>query len=179
MNSYMKTAFLSMVLIAGAWADDGSKQTIVTFSAPVEAPGITLPAGKYVFRIAGNESNPNVVEIFKEDEDEPMATVTTIPASRSSVTEGAALMFEQKPDGRPEAIRQLFYPGETDGVEFVYDAKPAARDADADDGGSESSADEAAPPAAEELFTQFLRDQPLHVVVIPLPDEHETEGSRP
>jgi hypothetical protein len=145
MSNYMKTALLIVALVAGASANDGSKQAIVKFSAPVEAPGVILPAGNYVFRLAADESNRNLVEIFTEDDDEPIVTLSTIPASRSSVTEGAALMFEQKPDGRPEAIRQFFYPGEVDGFEFVYEAQPASE------------------------------EQPLNIVVIPLPDEDAAE----
>jgi len=176
MNNYIKTALLSMVLIAGAGANDGSKQTVVTFRAPVEAPGVILPAGNYVFRLAGDESNRNLVEIFKEDEDEPMATVSTIPASRSSFTEGAALLFEQKPDGRPEMIREFFYPGETDGFEFVYEAQPVTADADHGDD-NDGSDDEATPPTVEDALRQFLQEQPLNVIVLPLPNEDGAEAN--
>ncbi len=172
MNKYMKIALLSMALIVGASANDGSKQTVVRFSAPVEPPGVILPAGNYVFRLAGDESNRDLIEIFKEEEDEPMATLTTIPTSRSSVTKGAALMFEQKPDGRPEALRQLFYPGEIEGVEFVYEARPVTADGDQ---GDDIGGGDGAPQAAENTFGRALQEQPLNVIVIPLPDEAGAE----
>ncbi len=68
MNTYTKTALLSMALIMGASANDGSKRTVVKFSAPVEAPGVILPAGYYVFRVAADDENRNFVEIFNKDE---------------------------------------------------------------------------------------------------------------
>jgi hypothetical protein len=41
------TAICCAVLVAGlpAMADEWNKKTILTFSAPVELPGIVLPAG--------------------------------------------------------------------------------------------------------------------------------------
>ena len=32
-------------------ADEGNQKTTLTFSEPVELPGIVLPAGKYVFKL--------------------------------------------------------------------------------------------------------------------------------
>jgi hypothetical protein len=174
MNKYMKIALLSLALIVGASANDGSKQTVVRFSAPVEAPGVILPAGNYVFRLAGDESNRDLIEIFKEEEDEPMATLTTIPTSRSSVTEGVALMFEQKPDGRPEALRQLFYPGEIEGVEFVYEARPVT--ADGDQGDDSDGGNDDVPQVVKNTLGRALQEQPLNVIVIPLPDETGAEA---
>ena len=167
MNRYVKSTLLTMVLIAGAGANDGSKATTITFHTPVEAPGMVLPAGVYTFRIPADESKRNLVEIFKEDDDEPLTTLTTIPASRSSATEDTALLFEQKPDGRPEVIRELFYPGEKDGIEFVYASRAAQP---AIGVGKESG-------AMEEEFVQFMRDQPLHVIVLPLPADGGVEAS--
>jgi hypothetical protein len=37
---------LATVLTPGARADEFDKQTFLTFSGPVQLPGITLPAGK-------------------------------------------------------------------------------------------------------------------------------------
>jgi hypothetical protein len=167
MNHYMQSTLLTMVFITAAGANDGSKATTVTFHAPVEAPGIVLPAGVYTFRVPADESKRNLVEIFKEGDDEPLATVTTLPASRSSITEDTALLFEQKPDGRPEVIRELFYPAEKDGIEFVY-ASAAAQTAI--DAGAESE-------EVEDEFVQFMRNQPLQVIVLPLPPDDEIEAN--
>ena len=37
-------------LAPGARADQMNKKTTITFSEPVQVPGMTLPAGTYVFR---------------------------------------------------------------------------------------------------------------------------------
>jgi hypothetical protein len=166
MNYYTKIALLSMVVVAGARGEEWNRATAVKFSTPVEAPGMILPAGNYIFRLVENESSRYVVEIFQGDDDEPMATVATIPVSRARATTGAALLFEQKPDGRPDAISQWFYPGDTQGVEFVYAEQP---------GTTNSEADEGFTPDLEAAFAQFMLDHPLNVVVIPLPSELEPE----
>jgi hypothetical protein len=60
-----------MMLSSTAAAQVWDKKTTVTFSAPVEIPGIGhmfLPAGTYVFRLLDALSDRNVVQIFNKDE---------------------------------------------------------------------------------------------------------------
>jgi hypothetical protein len=52
-------------------ADDYNRKTVVTFSGPVEVPGVgaqTLPAGTYVFKILDSQSDRHIVQIFNQDE---------------------------------------------------------------------------------------------------------------
>jgi hypothetical protein len=50
-------ALISAVLIPSAQANDWNRKTVITFSAPVEIPGVhlagwgVLPAGTYVFKL--------------------------------------------------------------------------------------------------------------------------------
>ena len=44
-------AALAMVLAAPASADTWNKKTFLTFSGPVQVPGVTLPAGTYTFKL--------------------------------------------------------------------------------------------------------------------------------
>ena len=44
---------LTATLAPGARADQFDKKTNLTFSGPVQLPGTTLPAGKYMFKLAG------------------------------------------------------------------------------------------------------------------------------
>ena len=51
---------VSLFVVPGASADDWNRKTVVTFSAPVEVPGIgaqVLPAGTYVFKILDSMSD--------------------------------------------------------------------------------------------------------------------------
>ncbi len=51
---------LCVLVVPTATADDWNRETVVTFSGPVEVPGVgaqTLPAGTYVFKIFDSQSD--------------------------------------------------------------------------------------------------------------------------
>ncbi len=114
----------------GARADDWNRKTLVTFSAPVEIPGVhltgfgVLPAGTYVFKILDSLSDRHIVQIFSKDESIVYATILAIPNYRLHATDKTAITFSERPAGEPEALRAWFYPGRNWGEEFVY---PKAR----------------------------------------------------
>ena len=57
-------------LVLGAWpasAQPSDRSTTITFSAPVALPGVTLPAGSYLFKLADSQTNRNIVQVFDED----------------------------------------------------------------------------------------------------------------
>jgi hypothetical protein len=76
---------LSLVALAFASrlkADEWNRKTTVTFSAPVEVPGVgaqTLPAGTYVFKIADALGDRHIVQIFNEAQDHVYTTILAIP----------------------------------------------------------------------------------------------------
>ena len=63
-------ALMSAVFSPAAKADQWNRKTKMTFSAPVEIPGVhlkgwaVLPAGTYVFKILDSQSDRHVVQIF-------------------------------------------------------------------------------------------------------------------
>jgi len=106
-----------------ATADDWNKKTKVTFSAPVEVPGVgaqILPAGTYVFKLMDSLSNRNIVQIFSADETHVFTTILAIPNYRLKATDKTVMTFRERAAGQPEAIRAWFYPGRNWGQEFVY-----------------------------------------------------------
>jgi hypothetical protein len=113
-----------VVMLSGtASAQLWDKKTTVTFSAPVEIPGINpqvLPAGTYVFRLLDALSDRNVVQIFNEDGSHLYATILAIPNYRLKATDKTVMPFAERTAGAPQAIRAWFYPGDTFGQEFVY-----------------------------------------------------------
>jgi hypothetical protein len=117
---------LSLVALAAlpsAKADTWDKKTIVTFSAPVEVPGVgaqTLPAGTYMFKVLDSSSDRNIVQIFNEDGTHVFTTILAIPNYRLRATDKTVMTFSERAEGRPEAIRAWFYPGMQWGQEFVY-----------------------------------------------------------
>jgi LPXTG-motif cell wall-anchored protein len=111
-------------------ADEWNRKTVMTFSAPVEIPGVhlkgwgVLPAGTYVFKILDSQSDRHIVQIFNKNETEVYATILAIPNYRLTATGKTVVTFRERPAGEPEALRAWFYPGRNWGEEFVY---PKAR----------------------------------------------------
>jgi len=109
-----------------AKADDWNRKTKITFSGPVEIPGVhlagwgVLPAGTYVFKIFDSQSDRHIVQIFNQDETTVYATILAIPNYRLRATDKTVITFRERPAGQPEALRAWFYPGRNWGEEFVY-----------------------------------------------------------
>jgi hypothetical protein len=110
----------SSLLPVAARADEWNKETILTFSAPVEVPGRVLPAGKYVFKLADSDSDRNIVQIFNADQTRLITTILGIPDYRMEPTGKTHVTFEERSAGAPEAIHSWFYPGDNAGVDFIY-----------------------------------------------------------
>lgn len=101
-------------------ADEWDKATKLTFSEPVEVPGMALPAGTYWFTLADNESDRNIVQIWDADRTHLVTTVIAVPDYRLQPTGKTVIHFEERPSDQPEAIHSWFYPGDNYGEEFVY-----------------------------------------------------------
>jgi len=121
-------AVLCVLVVSTARGDDWNRKTVITFSGPVEVPGVgqhTLPAGTYVFKILDSQSDRHIVQIFNQDETQVLTTILAIPNYRLKTTDKTVITFRERPAGEPEALRAWFYPGHAWGEEFVY-AKPRA-----------------------------------------------------
>jgi hypothetical protein len=121
---------MGAVLTPSAKADEWNNKTVMTFSGPVEIPGVhqtgwgVLPAGTYVFKLLDSKSDRHIVQIFSADEKTVIATILAIPNYRLKATDKTVISFSERPAGEPEALRAWFYPGKNWGDEFVY---PKAR----------------------------------------------------
>ena len=119
-------ALMGAVFSPGAKASEWDRKTVMTFSGPVEIPGVhlkgwgVLPAGTYVFKILDSQSDRHIVQIFNQDETQVYATILAIPNYRLRATGKTVVTFRERPAGQPEALRAWFYPGRNWGEEFVY-----------------------------------------------------------
>jgi hypothetical protein len=121
-------AVLCVLVVPTATADDWNRKTVITFSGPVEVPGVgahTLPAGTYVFKILDSQSDRHIVQIFNQDETQVLTTILAIPNYRLKTTDKTTITFRERPAGQPEALRAWFYPGRAWGEEFVYEKSRA------------------------------------------------------
>ena len=119
---------LCLLVVSTATADDWNRKTVITFSGPVEVPGVgqhNLPAGTYVFKILDSQSDRHIVQIFNQDETKVLTVVLAIPNYRLKPTNKTVITFRERPAGEPEALRAWFYPGREWGEEFVYEKSRA------------------------------------------------------
>jgi len=122
---------VATILMPSARADEFNKQTFLTFSAPVQVPGATLPAGTYMFKLADLQGNRHVVQIFDKEGMKVFTTILAIPDQRLEPSDKPVVLFGETPAGTPAAIKAWFYPGDTIGDEFVYPRSEAMRIAQA------------------------------------------------
>jgi hypothetical protein len=103
------------------------KRTLFTFSGPVTLPGVTLPAGRYLFRLADPNSSSKVVQVLNADGTKPYGLFFTIPAERLEPASSPEVHFMETASGTPAAIRTWWYPGERRGYEFIFPKEQARR----------------------------------------------------
>jgi hypothetical protein len=113
-------ALVAVMTPAPANAVTYDKLAYLTFSAPVQIPGVTLSAGTYRFRLTNPETSRNVLQVLSNDGSTVYAMFHTMFDSRTSLTEDPVVTFRETPAGVPPAVRTLFYGGEYRGYEFVY-----------------------------------------------------------
>jgi hypothetical protein len=112
---------VAVVLAAAvAHAQPSDKRTFFTFSRPITLPGVTLPAGKYVFRLADDTSSRKVIQVASADGTKPYAMLLTIPEERREPPKDAEVSFLETTANTPSAVGAWWYPGERIGYEFIY-----------------------------------------------------------
>jgi hypothetical protein len=122
-KSTMIAALATVVLTAGvATAQDmnTNRTTQVTFSAPVQVPGMTLQAGTYTFRLADPRSDNHIIQILDSNGEKLITTVIAMPARRVHVTEDNVITFREAVASAPQALRFWYYPDDSVGHEFAY-----------------------------------------------------------
>lgn len=130
-STFMCVAAMTTILSRGAKADFYNRMSTITFSGPVEIPGVhlkgyaVLPAGTYVFKLMDSTSNRHIVQIFTADQKKCLATILAIPDTRVHLTDKTVITFRERPNGEPPALRTWFYPDAAWGDEFVYSKKEA------------------------------------------------------
>jgi len=118
---------ITAFFVPGVRADEYTKQTFLTFSGPVQLPGVTLAAGTYMFKLADPESGRRAIQVWDKDGTKLYTTLLTIPDQRMKVTDNPVVMFSERPSGQAQAIRSWFYPDESIGFEFVYPKQQATK----------------------------------------------------
>ena len=118
-------AVLALGVGSIAHAQPSDNRTYFTFSAPVTVPGTTLPAGKYIFRVADATSSRKVINILSGDGRKSLAMLHTIPNQAREAPKDAEIRFMEAAAGVPPPVKTWWYPGRSIGYEFIYPRKQA------------------------------------------------------
>ncbi len=111
---------LAGVMVTPAAAQTPDKRTLFTFSGPVSMPGLTLPAGQYLFRLADPYTSGRVVQVLSADGTKPYGLFFAYSAERFDAADKPEVRFMETAKGTPAAIKTWWYPGERTGYEFIY-----------------------------------------------------------
>jgi hypothetical protein len=111
---------LVFAVASGANAFTFDKRTYFTFNQPVALPGVTLPAGTYMFRLADPTTGRKVIQVTNETGNASYAILHSMPISRANASADPEIRFIETSSGAPAAVRAWWYGGESIGYQFVY-----------------------------------------------------------
>ena len=117
-------AFFAATTSVSAQDSNVDQRTYLTFSGPVQMPGVTLPAGKYVFKLAPTALH-NVMQVFDGEEKRIIGQWFFVPVERTTEEQSKAdgkpvVMFREMPEGVTPAVHYFYYPTDLRGKEFIY-----------------------------------------------------------
>lgn len=118
-------AWCALVLVgalnaATAAATPLDKRTTFTFTTPFSIPGVTLPAGSYLFRLADDTRGRDVIQVLSADGKTPYAMFFSLRTLRGEPVDTPELRFMETAADVPVAIKSWWYAGDRQGYEFVY-----------------------------------------------------------
>lgn len=120
-------AVLTLSIGGRAEAQPADYRTYFTFSAPVTLPGLTLPAGKYIFRLADPNSSRKIINVLTGDGKRSLAMLHTIPNQASKPPQDAEIRFMETDAQVPPPVKTWWYAGKAIGYEFIYPRDQALR----------------------------------------------------
>jgi hypothetical protein len=111
---------------ASAFTSTSDKRTYFTFNQPVALPGVTLPPGTYMFRLADDTTSRKVIQIANKQGTESFAMLHTIAVTRPDVPREPEIRFMETASGAPVAVRAWWKDGERTGYGFIYSKEELA-----------------------------------------------------
>jgi hypothetical protein len=129
LKTFASTCVLAVLAFTSttAHAQPVDNRTFFTFNQPVTFPGVTLPAGKYLFRNPDGDTSGRVVQILSDDGKQSYAMLLAIPIQRTEPAAEPEIRFMETAEGTPLAVKAWWYPGKTLGWEFIYPREQALK----------------------------------------------------
>jgi hypothetical protein len=114
------------VMASGADAFTSDKRTYFTFNQSVALPGVTLPAGTYMFRLADPDTSRRVIQVSDKNGTQSYALLLTMPAYRVDAAKDSEIRFLETAAGAPRPINAWWYVGDNTGYQFIYSKQQLA-----------------------------------------------------
>jgi hypothetical protein len=125
-------SLMSSASVPSLKASEFDRKTTITISQPVDVQGTILPAGQYVLKLQDSWPMRDVVSIFSGDGRRLITTVAPLHASRAEPADKSEFSFYHSSEGQTAALHTWFYPGDSDGYEFVRPQQTVAAGSRAD-----------------------------------------------
>ena len=116
----LAAAALAALVASSAHALTMDHTNYVTFSAPIALPGVTLPAGTYLFRTP-SETDKNIVQVLNRAGNRSYYMGITRPTQRPRPGTALLVILGEAPVGQVRPIQTWFPIGERDGHSFIYE----------------------------------------------------------
>jgi hypothetical protein len=121
---YVASLLVVVGILAASAASASARnweRTYFTFSAPVQIPGVVLPAGTYVFDRPSPTLDPTMVRVMNRTTSKLyLLALTHVVHRRSDGELKPALTLGEAIKGVPRPISVWFPKGETRGHQFIY-----------------------------------------------------------
>jgi hypothetical protein len=163
---------VAAALTAGAaLAQTFDKRTVFTFNRPIALPGVTLPAGDYLFRLVDTTTSRKVIQVLSGDGRTPYAMLNSIPETRRDASGNPEVRFMETAKGHPNAVKTWWYPNETTGYEFIYPKDQArALAKEVNEPILTTKAETTRPEEAKTAELEFITPKGEEVAVAPAPE---------
>ena len=125
--AFLTLAVLTLSIGSRAEAQTANYRTHFTFSAPVTLPGQTLPAGKYIFRLADPDGSRKVINVLSGDGRRSMGMLHSIPNQATKPPQDAEIRFMETDAQVPPPVKTWWYAGKAIGYEFIYPREQAVQ----------------------------------------------------
>jgi len=106
--------------------DEWNRKTRFMVNQTTEVPGAVLePNTRYVIKVLDSPSERHLVQIYNDDESKMLTMFMCAADERTEPTDKTVFTFIETQPGYPMPIKEWFYPGHLDGLEFIYPKKQA------------------------------------------------------
>src|SRR6202158_6539823 len=93
LRSVCAVALFACLMEGTASAQTYDERAVFTFSGPIALPGVTLPAGQYLFRLADPSGDRKVVQVLSADGSKPYGMFFSMSAERAEPSSTPEVRF--------------------------------------------------------------------------------------